>query len=35
MRTWQLTDNSTNNYFMEPDFHYTVVGLDGNLIRRD
>lgn len=29
MRTWQLTDNSTNNYFMEPDFHYTVVGLDG------
>ncbi len=29
MRTWQLTDNSTNNYFMEPDFHYTVVDLDG------
>ena len=29
MRTWELTDNSTNNYFMEPDFHYTVVGLDG------
>lgn len=29
MRTWQLTDNSTNNYFMEPDFHYTVIGLDG------
>ena len=29
MRTWELTDNSTNNYFLEPDFHYTVVGLDG------
>ena len=29
MRTWELTDNSTNNYFMEPDFHYTVVDLDG------
>ena len=30
MRTWQLTDTQTNNYFMEPDFHYTVVDLDGN-----
>lgn len=30
MRTWQLTENSTNNYFMEPDFHYTVLDLDGN-----
>ncbi|MBO5428246.1 MAG: DUF4465 domain-containing protein, partial [Prevotella sp.] len=29
MRTWQLTDNSTSNYFMEPDFHYTVIGTDG------
>ena len=29
MRMWELTDNSTNNYFIEPDFHYTVVGLDG------
>lgn len=29
MRTWQLTDNSTNNYFIEPDFHYTVLTLDG------
>lgn len=29
MRTWELTDNSTNNYFIEPDFHYTVIGLDG------
>ncbi len=29
MRSWELTDNSTANYFMEPDFHYSVVGLDG------
>ncbi len=29
MRSWQLTDSSTANYFMEPDFHYTVLGLDG------
>lgn len=29
MRTWELTDNSTGNYFIEPDFHYTVVDLDG------
>lgn len=30
MRTWELTDNSTNNYFIEPDFHYAVYDLDGN-----
>lgn len=30
MRTWQLTDNSTNNYFIEPDFHYTVIDTEGN-----
>lgn len=29
MRTWELTDNSTNNYFMEPDFHYTILTPDG------
>lgn len=29
LRSWELTDNSTNNYFIEPDFHYTVLGLDG------
>lgn len=29
MRSWELTDNSTNNYFIEPDFHYTVIGVDG------
>lgn len=30
MRTWQLTDNSTNNFFIEPDFHYTVIDPGGN-----
>lgn len=30
MRSWELTDNSSNNYFIEPDFHYTVLDLDGN-----
>lgn len=29
MRSWELTDNSTNNYFIEPDFHYTVINTDG------
>lgn len=29
MRTWQIADNSVNGYFIEPDFHYTVLGLDG------
>ncbi|MDR1563260.1 MAG: chitobiase/beta-hexosaminidase C-terminal domain-containing protein [Dysgonamonadaceae bacterium] len=30
LRSWQLTDNSTNNYFIEPDFHYKIIGIDGN-----
>ncbi|MBQ3238731.1 MAG: InlB B-repeat-containing protein [Bacteroidaceae bacterium] len=30
IRSWQLTDTQTNNYFFEPDFHYTVIDLDGN-----
>lgn len=29
MRSWQLTDSSVGNYFFEPEFHYTVLGLDG------
>lgn len=29
MRTWELTDNSVNNYFIEPDFHYTVLDING------
>lgn len=28
MRTWELSDNSTNNYFFEPDFHYTILDTD-------
>ena len=28
MRMWELTDNSTNNYFFEPDMHYTVLDTD-------
>lgn len=30
MRTWELTDTQTNNYFFEPDFHYTVIDENGN-----
>ena len=29
MRSWQLTDNSTNNYFIEPDFYFEVLDLNG------
>lgn len=29
LRTWELTSSSAGNYFIEPDFHYTVIGLDG------
>lgn len=25
MRTWQLTNSLTANYFLEPDYHYTVL----------
>lgn len=31
LRNWQITDNTTNNYFLEPDYHYTVLGLDGKV----
>lgn len=30
-RTWQLTNSIVNNYFIEPDFHYTVINESGNL----
>ena len=30
MRSWQLTDTQTANYFIEPDFHYTILDLEGN-----
>lgn len=29
LRSWQLTDNTSNNYFIEPDFHYTVIDPQG------
>ena len=29
MRTWQLVESITNNYFIEPDYHFTVVNLNG------
>lgn len=28
LRTWQLTNSITANYFLEPDYHYTVLGTD-------
>ena len=28
-RDWQLTNTSTANYFIEPQYHYTVLNLDG------
>ncbi|MCR4918787.1 MAG: DUF4465 domain-containing protein [Prevotella sp.] len=29
MRNWELVDGITSNYFIEPDFHFTVVNLQG------
>ena len=29
MRNWELTNSITGNYFIEPDFHFTVVNLNG------
>ena len=29
MRNWQLIESITNNYFIEPDYHFTVVNLNG------
>ena len=29
MRNWQLTNSVTGNYFIEPDYHFTVVNLNG------
>lgn len=28
LRTWQLANSTTANYFLEPDFHYTVLNTD-------
>lgn len=30
MRSWELTDNAVNNYFIEPEFHYEVIDSEGN-----
>lgn len=30
MRSWQITDSQTANFFIEPDFHYTILDLNGN-----
>ena len=29
MRNWQLVESITGNYFIEPDYHFTVVNLNG------
>ncbi|MGC3977330.1 MAG: T9SS type A sorting domain-containing protein [Paludibacteraceae bacterium] len=29
LRSWQLTDDCCNNYFIEPDFHYKVLNENG------
>lgn len=29
MRNWQLIESITNNYFIEPDYHFTVVNPNG------
>ena len=29
MRNWQLTNTTMSNYFIEPDFHFSVVNLNG------
>lgn len=30
MRSWQAVDTVVNNYFVEPDFHYSVIDFEGN-----
>lgn len=30
MRSWEITDSPVNNHFMEPDFRYAVIDLDGS-----
>lgn len=30
MRTWELTDNVVNNYFIEPDFNFSIYDVNGN-----
>ena len=30
LRNWEATDTVTNNYFIEPDYHYTVLNENGS-----
>lgn len=30
LRNWEAVDSTINNYFIEPDYHYEVVDVDGN-----
>ena len=30
IRNWQTVDSTTNNYFIEPDFHYAVIDENGS-----
>lgn len=32
MRTWQATDNQTNNYFIEPEYHFTILDVNGTQV---
>lgn len=29
LRNWEAVDNTSNNYFIEPDYHYAVLDLNG------
>ncbi len=29
LRNWEIVDNTVNNYFIEPDYHYTVLDENG------
>lgn len=31
LRNWEAVDNTTANYFIEPDYHYTVIDENGGL----
>lgn len=30
LRSWQLTNNTVGNYFIEPDYHYTIIDMNGD-----
>lgn len=31
VRNWQIIDGTTSNYFIEPDYHYTILNLEGQV----